>query len=201
MAKQVVPTKGNLMALKKSCAFAKNGYQLMDQKRNILTREMMSLMEDVKSLRNEISETYSRAYEALQKANMAQGLIQTLANSIPIDDEVHVTLRSVMGIEIPKVHYQPLPLKISYSLSDTTKEFDEAFLCFRRVKELTALLAEVENSVYRLAKAIRSSQKRANALKNIVIPRYEKDIAYISDVLEEKEREEFSRSKVIKKMK
>ena len=66
------------------------------------------------------------------------------------------------------------------------------------VKELTVVLAEVENSVYRLANAIRKAQKRANALKNIVIPEFEGNIKFISDALEEKEREEFSRQKVIK---
>ena len=201
MAKQIFPTKGNLMALKKSCAFARNGYELMDQKRNILTREMMNLVDDVKMLRDEITKTYEHAYDSLQKANIAQGLIQELANQVPIDNQVQLSIRSVMGIEIPKVIYEPLPLHIPYSLQDTTSALDEAYLSFQRVKELTAVLAEVENSLYRLAKAIRSSQKRANALKNVVIPRFEKDIAFISDVLEEKEREEFSRSKVIKKMK
>ena len=66
---------------------------------------------------------------------------------------------------------------------------------------LTVVLAEVENSVYRLANTIRKTQKRANALKNISIPRFEKTIKFISESLEEKEREEFSRQKVIKNQK
>ena len=41
MAVQAVPTKGNLMTFKKSLALAKNGYELLDKKRNILVREMM----------------------------------------------------------------------------------------------------------------------------------------------------------------
>ncbi len=72
---------------------------------------------------------------------------------------------------------------------------------FYRVKELTVVLAEVENSVYRLANTIRKTQKRANALKNISIPRFEETIKFISESLEEKEREEFSRQKVIKNQK
>lgn len=67
--------------------------------------------------------------------------------------------------------------------------------------ELTVVLAEVENSVYRLANTIRKTQKRANALKNISIPRFEETIKFISESLEEKEREEFSRQKVIKNQK
>ena len=72
---------------------------------------------------------------------------------------------------------------------------------FYNVKQLTVLLAEVENSVYRLANTIRKTQKRANALRNISIPRFESTIKVISEALEEKEREEFTRQKVIKEMK
>ena len=72
---------------------------------------------------------------------------------------------------------------------------------FNRVKELTAELAEVENSVYRLADNVKKTQKRANALKNIMIPRFEETVKFITDALEEKDREEFSRLKVIKRQK
>ena len=68
--KQVFPTKGNLIASKKSNSLAKMGYELMDRKRNILTREMMELVEDVRMLREQITDTYQRAYQALQEANM-----------------------------------------------------------------------------------------------------------------------------------
>jgi len=69
---------------------------------------------------------------------------------------------------------------------------------FHKVKNLTIVLAETENSVYRLANAIRKAQKRANALQNVVIPEFEENIKYITEALEEKEREEFTRQKVIK---
>lgn len=76
-----------------------------------------------------------------------------------------------------------------------------AVVNFHRVKCLTVTLAEIENSVYRLSVAIKKTQKRANALKNIIIPRFEETQKFISDALEEKEREEFSRLKVIKRTK
>ena len=78
---------------------------------------------------------------------------------------------------------------------------DEAYFKFDAVKKLTAELAEVENSVYRLANAIRKTQKRANALKNIMIPRFEETVKFITNALDEKDREEFSRLKVIKRQK
>ena len=201
MSKQVVPTKGNLMALKKSLKLAYSGYELMDKKRNILTREMMTLIEDVKKLNSEISSAYENAYHAMMQANITTGVSATFKDSVDIDYGISLSYRSVMGVELVKVHYESQPIKINYGLLETNCKVDNAYMCFEKCKQLTALLAEVENSVFALASAINKSAKRANALKNIVIPNYEANIKFISEALDEKEREEFSRQKVIKHQK
>jgi len=198
MTSQVFPTKGNLMALTKSYALAKKGYELMDRKRNILIREMMTLIEDVRLLRQDLSKTYKQAYQALQEANITLGIVNDIAKSIPLDNNVEVSYRSVMGVEIPSVSHYAEQIKISYGIGHTNTKFDYAYKTFLKVRELTVKLAEIDNSTYRLANAIRKTQKRANALKNIVIPRFEEQIKYITDALEEKEREDFTRQKVIK---
>jgi len=87
-----------------------------------------------------------------------------------------------------------------FGLYSSTSMLDEAYLRFMEVKRLTVRLSEVENSVYRLADAIKKTQKRANALKNILIPRFEEEVRFITDALDEKEREEFARLKIIKNM-
>ncbi len=186
------------MAIKKSNALAKVGFDLMDRKRNILIREIMTNLDDIKKLRDEISEVFGKAYQALQEANTTLGVISDLTNMVPIDDGITMTYRSVMGVEIPKVIYEKHPLKLTYGMERANTKFDYAYRMFHEVKNLTIVLAEVENSVYRLANAIRKSQKRANALQNIVIPGFEENIKFITEALEEKEREEFTRQKVIK---
>ncbi len=196
--KQVFPTKGNLMAIKKSHALAKVGYDLMDRKRNILIREIMSHLDEVNMLRDQIETTFSKAYVALQEANTTLGIITDLTEAVPIDNGITITYKSVMGVDIPVVHYEKAPIKLTYGMERANTKFDYAYKQFYKVKELTVVLAEIENSVYRLANAIRKSQKRANALKNIVIPEFEGNIKYITEALEEKEREEFTRQKVIK---
>ena len=201
MALKVVPTKGNLIAMKKSLQLANLGYNLMDQKRNVLIKEMMTLLDDVKVIRDQITSSYQEAYDALQEANISMGLISSIVNSTPEDYGISIAYRSVMGVEIPKISYNQQSLKMTYDIERSNSKVDYAYNCFYRVKQLTVLLAEVENSVYRLANTIRKTQKRANALKNISIPRFESTIKVISEALEEKEREEFTRQKVIKDMK
>ena len=193
--------KGNLIAMKKSLQLANLGYNLMDQKRNVLIKEMMTLLDDVKLIRDQITSSYQEAYDALQEANISMGLITDIVNSTPEDYGISIAYRSVMGVEIPKIAYDKQPLKMTYDIERSNSKVDYAYNCFYNVKQLTVLLAEVENSVYRLANTIRKTQKRANALRNISIPRFESTIKVISEALEEKEREEFTRQKVIKEMK
>ncbi|MEG0823942.1 MAG: V-type ATP synthase subunit D [Erysipelotrichaceae bacterium] len=196
--KQVFPTKGNLIATKKSYELAAVGYDLLDRKRNILIREMMQLLDKVKILRDDITKTYQDAYDALKRANITNGSIAELVKSVPIDNGIEVSSKSVMGVDIPKISYTLGNREMCYGLYSTDSNVDYAYQCFQKVKEITIMLAEVENSVYRLANAIQKTQKRANALKNIVLPDYEATVKFIAEALEEKEREEFSRQKVIK---
>lgn len=202
MASQVTATKGNLMSTKKTLALAKMGYELLDKKRNILIREMMTLIDRANEIQRKIDDAYSEAYLALQRANILSGFCEEIAQTVPLENGLKLSYRSVMGVEIPIVSMQgDTNLELHYGLFNTSSPLDDAYLKFNEVKVFTTELAEVENSVYRLANSIKKTQKRANALKNIMIPKFEADVKFITDALEEKEREEFSRLKVIKKQK
>lgn len=197
------PTKGNLMLAKNSLALASQGYELMDKKRNILLRELMSLIDQAKEIQTEIDNTFTAAYKALQQANIELGInyVAEIAAAIPVEDSIRIKTRSIMGTEIPLVEYSPEPMTPHYSYYNTRESLDAACANFEKVKTLTIKLSTVENSAYRLAGSIRQAQKRANALKNITIPSYQGLVSNISNALEEKEREEFTRLKVIKRNK
>ena len=201
MAQQVFPTKGNLIASKKTLSLSTMGYDLMDKKRNILIREMMGLVDQAKQLRDEVDAIYDQAFAALRNANITLGDIGEIAESVPLDDGITIGYRSVMGVDIPTIHCEKRPLELSYGLYDSNSQLDYAFLCFQKVKEITVTLAEIENAAAGLSDAIVKTQRRANALKNVVIPNLESTVKYISDSLDEKDREEFSRLKVIKAQK
>ena len=201
MAEQVFPTKGNLINTKKSLDLAKVGFELLDRKRNIIVREMMLLIDRAADIQSKIDTCYAEAYQALQRANVAHGICEDIAQSVPVENGLSLSSRSVMGVEIPLVSLDAEPVELSYGFMDTSALVDEAYIKFDQVKKLTAELAEVENSVYRLATAVNKTQKRANALKNIILPRLTSTVKYITDSLEEKEREDFSRLKVIQAQK
>lgn len=195
------PTKGNLILAKNSLALARQGYELMDKKRNILIRELMNLIDEARNIQNEIDTTFTYAYKCLQRANIEHGinLVSQLACTVPIEDSIVIQTRSIMGTEIPHVKYTPENAFPTYSFYSTHESIDQAVIAFQKVKDLTVKLSTIENSAYRLATNIKKTQKRANALQNITIPMYSNLVYTITNALEEKEREEFTRLKVIKK--
>lgn len=202
MSTTVFATKGNLISTQRSLALAKTGYELMDKKRNILIREMMLLVDKVTSVQSEIDKVFSEAYASLIEANLSSGVIQSIAEAVPEEKGVRVRTKSVMGVEVPIVTLEERREgAVPYGLSETDSALDIAYSKFAQVKDLCVELAEIENSVYRLAIAIKKTQRRANSLKNIVIPRQEATVKFIVNTLEEKEREEFSRMKIIKNRK
>lgn len=197
------PTKGNLILAKNSLALASQGYELMDKKRNILLRELMALIDEAKGIQSEIDTTFTAAYAALQRANIELGInyVQEIAGSVPVERSIRIKTRSIMGTEIPLVQHDPAPMSLTYAYYSTKESLDQARASFEKVKELTIKLSMVENSAYRLAASIRKTQKRANALKNITIPTYQTLVTDITNSLEEKDREEFTRLKIIKRNK
>lgn len=203
MQENIAPTKANLMTAQVALDFSKKGYELLDKKRNVLIREMMSFMDRAKEIQQKMQEIFKEAYEALIMANITIGIneVNEVAESIPQATEFTILTQSVMGVEIPQIKYEKRELEPYYSFYHTNTALDIALKEFHRVKYLLYELAKIEDSVYKLATEIKRTQKRTNALKNIQIPKYEALVKMISEMLEEKEREDFFRLKVLKKKK
>ena len=185
---------------KSRLALSRQGYELLDKKRNILVREVMSMLDQVEAMQKDMDDIFGEAYLALQEANIRLGIntVSQISQAIAPEENVQIESKSIMGVEIPILNQLDSDLIPQYGIGKTECSLDEAYLQFSKVKRLTLKLAEIENAIYRLAFSIKQTQKRANALKNIMIPKYEKLTKDIATALEEKEREEFSRLKMIK---
>ncbi len=200
MDNSLFPTKGNYILAKSRLALSRQGYELLDKKRNILVREVMSMLDQVEAMQKDMDDIFGEAYLALQEANIRLGIntVSQISQAIAPEENVQIESKSIMGVEIPILNQLDSDLIPQYGIGKTECSLDEAYLQFSKVKRLTLKLAEIENAIYRLAFSIKQTQKRANALKNIMIPKYEKLTKDIATALEEKEREEFSRLKMIK---
>jgi V/A-type H+/Na+-transporting ATPase subunit D len=199
----IAPTKSNLMSAESSLEFSQKGYELLDKKRNVLIREMMSYVDRADKLQLRVNDLFAQAYDALRKANITVGIsmVEDIAMAIPEAVDYEVLFKSVMGVEVPHVNYAQKEIEPQYSFYRSNTAMDLAYEKFNEVKYLIYELSEVENAVYKLAMEIKKTQKRANALENIQIPKFKDIIKNIREVLEEKEREDFFRLKVVKKKK
>lgn len=200
----MLPTKGNLLNAKNTLRMSRLGYELMDKKRNVLIREIMELNDKAAEIQTQITSSFANAYQSLELACIQMGIsyVELVSRGAPIEDSIEVKSRSVMGVEIPRISWDKDEDSTPYyGLSTTSSSFDIAYQEFAKVKALIIELAAIETSAYRLAVSIKKTQKRANSLQNITIPRYEEITKYIEETLEERERDEFTRLKVIKKRK
>lgn len=196
----VPPTKANLLELKEQLSVARNGYDLLEEKREVLVSELLNIIDDAESFRKQINEQLVSAFEVLVEAIETLGAEQVERAALACETEAQISLseRSVMGVPIPLMERKILKLEPQYGLLGTSYALDEALRRFYGVLERILRLAETERAAWHLAMELKKTQRRVNALENIFIPQYEDTISYIESRLEESERETIFQMKLLK---
>jgi V/A-type H+-transporting ATPase subunit D len=196
----IAPTRSNLIRVKKDLQFAKEGYEILDRKREVLTTELVRVAHEAEVLQQEVWKLLAPGYSALQKARLTLGSDQlewaALAANKTVD--VHIKVRGIMGVAIPVIEATGEPPRLSFSPGGTNAALDEASATFREVLIRIPQLSMLVTTVWRLAGELRKTQRRVNALQHIFIPNYEATVQFIVSSLEEREREEIFRLKWLK---
>lgn len=201
MAKlNIAPTKSSLLGLKKQLAFAEEGYDLLEQKRQILIFELMSRLNRARDVEMKIADAFKRAFVKLHEATLDIGseALDRAALGISMDHQITLAGQHLMGMKIPHVTVNTEPVSVQFGVGGTSANTDLAMRRFVEALPLLAELAELENAVLRLARELRKTQRRCNALSKIFIPNYRETIGYIVGALEERERESFIILKMIR---
>lgn len=201
MAIKTTPTKANLIKAKARLIFSEKGYDLLDKKRTILIQELMTLVNEAETIEGEISRIFAEAYESLQQVSISMGLshLEEFALSVQKEIPFDVRAKSVMGIDIPEVTYDSgTEEELPSGFYENNPALDITINRFRDAKFLSYQLAQIESTAFKLSLEIKKTQKSANALDKIQIPRLHEEIKTIQETLEEKEREEFFRLKKVK---
>jgi V/A-type H+-transporting ATPase subunit D len=196
----VPPTRSNLLRMKQELQFAREGFEILDRKREVLTTELVHMAHDAEALQEQVWKLLAAAYHALEQAKLTMGQehVEWAALAVNKTVDVRLKFRGIMGVSIPLVEARGGPPEMPYSLGDTTATLDEAGAAFRGVLSHIPELSELVTAVWRLAAELRKTQRRVNALQHIFIPEYEETIAFIESALEEREREEIFRLKRLK---
>lgn len=197
----VAPTKSNYLSLRRQLAFAEEGFDLLEQKRQILVFELMSRVGQARDAERRVAEAMQQAFTVLRGAVLAMGSESLDAAALGMRRDHRVTWedQNVIGLRIPAVAAHPDQAGAPFGVGGTSAHADTALRHFVEVLPRLAALAELENAVVRLARELRKTQRRCNALSKIFIPDYGDTIDYITSNLEERERESFIIMKMIKR--
>ena len=194
-------TRMELISLKTRKNLAENGYELLNKKLETLTNELFTILQSYRDVQKSIKVAIEEASKALTKAEMVMGSIKVKEASLAYSQGVSLEAksRSLMGVKVPLINIETGDgISQPYSYIDTSVSLDEAVKVFKEALILIVKLGEVQSTITRLASEIQSTKRRVNALKNIVIPRFDATIRWIALTLGEQEREEFVRLKKVK---
>jgi V/A-type H+-transporting ATPase subunit D len=199
MDAQAIPTKGNLLYAKNALAFSQQGFNLLEQKRKVLMQETLTFTQRAAKLRLQLDEALAQARTALSKAiiEMGSDAVAQAALAVPIEESVQIYTRRFMGVAVTQAAYENTTRRHIPNLFQTTASLDKALIALNNLKDVLVALSSVQNTARILAEHTKKTNKRANALKNITIPMLTRRVKLITESLEERERDDFTRLKII----
>lgn len=195
------PTKSNLIKVKQDFVIAKEGHELLEQKREILVLELMSYVERVKRLEKELDTLLFDAYFSLKNTFVVLGHENTKAKAKLISYDYLIRKKSlkILGKNLPSIEIEQPILKLQYSFLNTRTNLDETSMKFLKLIPILSELAEIRNIVWRLSQEVKRTQRRVNALEKVILPDNTETIKFIESSLEEQERSEMFIRKLVKK--
>ncbi len=195
---KIPPTKSALLSLKRQVAFLDQGHALLERKKELLTRLVYERLSQYRQLRNQTRKALEQAYRWLSVTHMRMGSrkLGQVSLGLPLAVEVNILPRSNLGVQYPSVTAETRPLQ-PIGFTGTDASLDETRLRLSEMAVLLARLGEAETALWRLLEEQRKTQKRVNALRYNVIPRYERTISYVESALEEEERNTLFQLKVL----
>jgi len=201
MGQIIAPTRSNLLKLKDDLAFANLGHELLDQKRSILVVELLTLVDQAVDYQNRVDVALEKASDSLQNSVMQMGRLK-VANvfpSVTSTSSIDISQRKVMGVRLPKVETTFTDKGPYFSPEGTTLAVEDTLTCYQEAIQLMGHLAELKVSIMRLAREVKKSIRKVNALEKIVIPSLQENVKNTTSRIEEVEREGFILLKQVKK--
>lgn len=200
--RRVLPTKIELIRIKRSLAVSRRVYKILEDKREVLLKRLDEMIEEASKARADVWKPLSDAYRALFDAYLRMGpkALEAVASTTPSRIDVTVNMKTIVDVKVPLLAIAEKKAGLTYGFADTSATLDEAARLLRDILPAICKAAEIENAIFRLASELERTQRLINALEYIIIPQHQGAIKMISSTLEEREREEFVRLKHVKRV-
>jgi len=202
---EVRPTRAELLERKQQIGLAQQGMDLLKQKRDALLIEFMSVMDETLRLSESLQKTVSEAQYSLAVAKAVDGTVTLRSAGLATQGEVVVDMSGtkIMGVAVPVVTKGESPLRTSftrgYAVTGISSRVDETADKYERILEVIIEYADIETRLKRLGEEINKTNRRVNALEQVTVPALREQVAYISQTLDERAREDLFRLKKVKK--
>lgn len=198
--RSTAPTKANLIAAKDQLNLLNTGLDILDKSRKALIGAYDSKIKQRDQVNREVNESINKVNRNFKKARVTigQSKLEDISKLIPVDDSISLKTIEFMQTNVYEIDFVPTKLNLSYSFYETNDEFDKAVLSFNELKEKILKLAELDTTIDNLDRQIKKTSKKVNSLEKVQIPKIKEQIKEISSLIEEKEREEFSKAKMVK---
>ncbi len=203
MAKDVKPTRKNLMAIEDRIELSERGHDTLEQKRDGLIMEFMDILDQAQDVRSDMADDYETAQRKIDMARAMEGDVAVRGAAAALKEHPEITTRSknIMGVVVPQIESSKVKKNLDergYGLLGSSARIDEAADAYEELLESIILAAEVETAMKKMLEEIETTKRRVNALEFTLLPRLYENQEYIEQKLEEQEREETFRLKKIK---
>lgn len=199
--RKVLPTKINLIRLRREYRMIRRIRDVMEEKRDVLLHYIRSAAEEYNRLQNEVLKAMNEIYTKYYVGTAEMGLesVEAAASMVPDTLRVRTGVMAVFAVKTPTYRVvegsmPPLSLPL-----DASPHLFEAAVRLRQVVPMLLKLAELEEMLRRLLEELKETQRLVNALDYVILPSYEAAIRYIKSVLDERMREDFIRLKIMKR--
>jgi V/A-type H+-transporting ATPase subunit D len=199
--KGVLPTKIELIRIRRSLKVAKMVHKILDDKREVLLKRIDEMIEEANKAREDIWAPLEQVYSSVFDAylSLGTGTLESIASLTPSAMEVDVNVRRIVDVKVPTLQVSTKNIEsLSYGFADTNAAVDKAAKLIKNLLPGICKAAEFENAIFSLAKELERTQRLINALEYVIMPQYDNAIRFITATLEEREREEFVRLKKVK---
>jgi V/A-type H+-transporting ATPase subunit D len=203
MAKDVKPTRKELMQIEDRIELSERGHDTLEKKRDGLIMEFMDILDQAQDVRSDLDDSYERAQRAINMARAMEGDVAVRGAAAALKEHPEITTQSknIMGVVVPQIESSKVRKSLDergYGVMGTSARIDEAADSYERLIENIILAAEVETAMKKMLEEIETTKRRVNALEFKLLPDLYDNQEYIEQKLEEQEREEIFRMKKIK---
>ena len=203
MAKDVKPTRKNLMAIEDRIELSERGHDTLEQKRDGLIMEFMDILDQAQDVRSDMADDYETAQRKIDMARAMEGDVAVRGAAAALKEHPEITTQSknIMGVVVPQIESSKVKKNLDergYGLLGSSARIDEAADAYEELLESVILAAEVETAMKKMLEEIETTKRRVNALEFTLLPQLYENQEYIEQKLEEQEREEIFRLKKIK---